>query len=254
MTPKARKVLARLSSVRTAIAIITLLAALSIIATLVPQNLDKGFYRTLYPAFLSSIVLFTGFDRFFSSPIFLILLTAFFINLSACTVTRLVSGLKKKVLMRKIGTLILHFGLVLLIAGSCISAITRRQATIFLVPGEYVTLPAGRKLVLLDFTYEKYTDGRPKAWTSVVRIDEPDGTLGAEKTVGVNHPLRLGTLSIYQSSWEERPTIRGIVLASGFEAVEDRGYSLVLAALGLSAAGLVLTSFFRLLEEHRWPS
>lgn len=251
MTPGAKKAIARLASVRAAIALIALLTAFSIIATLVPQNLDAGFYRAAYPGFLSGLVLSLGFDRFFSSPVFLCILGAFLVNLSACTAKQLIAGIKSRTAARKLGTLILHFGLILLAAGSFVTASTRRQASVFLVPGEYVTLPAGRRLVLLDFAYEKYPDGRPKAWTSLVRIDEPDGKRGPEKTVGVNHPLRVGRLSIYQASWREQLTPRGTQLASGLEAVEDRGYSLVLAALMLTAVGLAHSSISRLLEVRR---
>ncbi len=244
------KAIAVLASVRVAIALIALLALLSLLATLVPQRLDASFYRTAYPRFLGSLILAAGFDRFFASPLFLAVLGAFLLNLGACTVRQILSGVKKPT-VRKLGTVTLHFALILLAVGSFVSATTRRQASVFLVPGEYVTLPAGRRLALLGFTYEKYPDGRPKAWTSLVRIDEADGARGPERKLGVNKPLRVGTFSIYQASWQERPTAGGIVLASGLEAVEDRGYPIVLAALLLTALGLGVSSITRLAEARR---
>ncbi len=192
----------RLKSVRLAVGLIAYLTAASILATLVPQGAAPEEYRSLYPGLLADLILQTGFDRFFRSLLlFLLPSFLFFANLSACTVDRFLRELRKKG-PRRHGPDILHLGLVLLVVGAVLSASLHREETMTLVPGSRVNLPDGAVLSLTDFRFEKYPDGRPKAWTSVFDLTDKDGKPVQQKyEVRVNTPLRHGGITFYQASY-----------------------------------------------------
>ncbi len=215
----------RLKSVRLAIGLIAYLTVASILATLVPQGAAPEEYRTLYPGFLADLILQTGFDRFFGSILlFLLPSFLFFANLSACTVDRFLRELRKKG-PRRHGPDVLHLGLMLLAVGAFLSASLHREETMTLVPGSRVNLPDGAVLSLTDFQFERYPDGRPKDWTSVLDLADKDGKAIKEKfELRVNSPLRYGGITFYQASYTPYPVLelrsrdgRGVELYPGEE-------------------------------------
>jgi cytochrome c biogenesis protein len=65
-----------------------------------------------------------------------------------------------------------------------------------------VNLPDGAVLSLTDFRFERYPDGRPKDWTSVLDLADKDGKPVKEKfELRVNNPLRYGGFTFYQASY-----------------------------------------------------
>ncbi len=198
----------RLKSVRLAIGLIAYLTFASILATLVPQGAAPEEYRSLYPGLLSDLILQTGFDRFFNSLLlFLLPSFLFFANLSACTVDRLLREFRKKG-RRRHGPDILHVGLMLLAVGAVLSASLHREEAMTLVPGSRVNLPDGAVLILSDFRFEQYPDGRPKDWTSVFDLEDKDGrSLKKSYELRVNTPLRHGGFTFYQASYTPYPVL-----------------------------------------------
>ena len=212
---------------RLAIGLITYLAVTCILATLVPQGLADEEYQAMYPKIVSMLVIQTGFGSFFGSILFIIPSFLFFANLSACTVKRFVRELRKKS-KRRHGPDILHIGLMALVIGSIWSFSGHQQGSVTMAPGDGVNLPDGALLHLDDFRFERYDDGRPKDWVSVVTISK-DGAIVKDKVeVRVNSPLRYGDLTFYQASYEEVPSLvlgdsagTELVLAQGEERVID---------------------------------
>lgn len=192
----------RIKSVRLAVGLIVYLTLASILATLVPQGAAPEEYRSLYPEFLSNLVLQTGFDRYYSSPLFFLLPAfLFFINLSTCTVDRFARELRKKG-QRRHGPDILHLGLVFLTVGAVVSASLRSEENFTLVPGSYIVLPDKSTLRLEEFRSEEYPDGRPKGWTSVCDLVDPEGTVLLDNyELKVNSPLRHGGYAFFQASF-----------------------------------------------------
>ena len=162
-----------------------------------------------------------------ASILFIIPSFLFFANLSACTVKRFVRELRKKS-KRRHGPDILHIGLMALVIGSIWSFSGHQQGSVTMAPGDGVNLPDGALLHLDDFRFERYDDGRPKDWVSVVTISK-DGAIVKDKVeVRVNSPLRYGDLTFYQASYEEVPSLvlgdsagTELVLAQGEERVID---------------------------------
>lgn len=108
------------------------------------------------------------------------------------------------------GLLILHLALLLVLAGGIITALTAREGTVILRPGETATtalqadgtaLPLGFTLGLENFETEYYPSSEtPRNYLSHITID------GRPATVGVNAPVSAGRFRIYQSSFLDEHT------------------------------------------------
>jgi cytochrome c biogenesis protein ResB len=195
-----------LRSLKLAIVLIAYLAATGILASLLPQGREAAYYHSVLSPFAADIVVKTGFSNFYRSLLFLVPALFFFANLSACAADRLVRELKKEKKKRRHGPDILHLGLILLILSAVLGQIAKLshpdwQGFVRLAKGEAVELPGGRLLALEALRAERYADGRPKDWVSSVEVRKNGALLVPSYDIRVNHPLRLGSLSIYQSSY-----------------------------------------------------
>ncbi len=197
-----KKFIDKLSSLKLAIGLIAYLALTGILATLIPQGLAPEVYRAQYPRLVAELIVQTGFGSFFGSILFILPALLFFANLSACTVKRFLRELKKKG-PKRFGPDILHLGLMLLVVGSIWSYSGHQEGSVTLAPGEGVNLPDGSVMELKDFRFERYEDGRPRDWVSVVDLSK-DGELVKENfELRVNNPLRYAGLTLYQASYSE---------------------------------------------------
>lgn len=111
--------------------------------------------------------------------------------------------LRKKA-RRRHGPDLLHLGLLVLVAGAAFSSAARREGAVSLRVGDTVEMPSGERLTLVDFTDERYPDGRPRGWTSVLEIG---GGKDVPRTrrLEVNAPFRVGSMKIYQASYGSEP-------------------------------------------------
>ena len=205
-----KKIFEALKSVRLAVGLIAYLALTGMLATLLPQG--RG-------------------SRFFTSILFLLPAGLFFVNLAACSIDRFVRELRRPT-RRRHGPDILHLGLLLLVVGAVLSFSGRQTGSVNLAKGDQVEMPGGRLLVLEDFARTTYPDGRPRDWVSTVRVERGGREEVRSFPLRVNHPLRLGRISIYQSSYAVEtflavtdPTGAGHLLGQGGE-VEHGGTTL----------------------------
>lgn len=219
------KFLDRLTSIKLAIWLLSYLLIGSILATLIPQGLPDSEYYTIYPKLVAQLVVQTGLKGFFGSIIFILPVFAFFANLSACTVKRFVRELRKKGRHHH-GPDILHIGLILLVVGGLWSYSGHQEGSVTLAPGDSVNLPDGAVMSLVNFTFERYPDGRPRDWTAIVDVRKDGQTVVDKAEMRVNKPLRYGGMTFYQASYSELPSLalsdsegRQVVLAQGEERV-----------------------------------
>jgi len=196
----ARNFLRVLTSIRLAVWLLSCLTVMSLLATFVPQGQSAAWYGSHYPPYLALILVRSGFTRFFSSLLLYVPAFLFFVNLSACTVVRLAKELRKR-RGRHYGPVLLHLGLMLLVVGAVLSFATRKDGIVYLSKGEQVELTGDTLVTLLDFSFERYPDGRPRDWISTVRVDRGGKTVIGSFSLRVNHPLRLGSTTVYQSSY-----------------------------------------------------
>ncbi len=194
-----------LRSVKLALLLTGYIGVTAALATLVPQGRDPLFYKQTYNPLLYRLFMATGFTTYYTSLLFLIPLSLFFINLSLCTLHRIATRFKSGAAHR-FGPDIVHIGLLLLMAGALITTVERKSALIYLETGGSAILPGNYHLTLTSFEFLKYKDNRPKDWLSHVHVTRGN-TLGKNFTIEVNKPLKLGTLKVYQYTYTDKSTV-----------------------------------------------
>lgn len=202
MGVKTGKLLLRFfKSVKLALILIAYLVVTSIVATLIPQGRGSAFYSHEFSPILARLITALSLDNFFRSFLFLVPAAIFFVNLTVCTVYRLVTRIKRRAKLR-IGPDIIHMGLIVLMLAGVITLFGRREGSIFLAPGDSVKIPGGYELTLNSFTYEVYRDGRPKEWVSKVVFRKDSGTVKSY-AIQVNRPLKAAGINIFQYSYRD---------------------------------------------------
>ena len=187
-------------SVKLAIVLLLIIIVFAILSTLVEQGKGEAFYRQAYQPTLANLVLASGLANFSSSLIFKVPLILFVINLGTCAVDRLVSRARRGA-ARRYGPDLIHVSLLVLCIGAEVTTSMRQQQYFTMGPGDAVALPGGYKMSLVAFDFQKYDDGRPKAWISTVDVSLADKSVRSGYAIEVNHPLSLGILKVYQSSY-----------------------------------------------------
>ena len=232
-----------LASTRLALVLIGCLALGCVLATLVPGALGRGYFRSAF---------------------FLVPAALFSVNLLACAAGRF-ARVRRAPPPRRHGPDILHLGLLAFIVAAVLSGAFRQGGVAQLAVGDRAELPGGELLTLESFSTERYPDGRPKKWTSVIRVERGGTTLVADYPLRVNHPLSVAGVTIYQASRSLRavsgdgPEGTGALLkeglrqeeVSGLLIVRDSFFGLVLASLALAVLGLALTFIQKLGDLSR---
>jgi cytochrome c biogenesis protein len=109
-------------------------------------------------------------------------------------------------LIGKIGPLVVHIGLIVLLVGSGYGSFTSQSKEQYLLPGESLdlvneTTNSKANIKLVDFSIERESDGIPKQFISNLNFSSEDLNLNEIKTAKVNHPIRFKGLTIYQADW-----------------------------------------------------
>ncbi len=109
-------------------------------------------------------------------------------------------------LIGKVGPLVVHIGLIVLLIGSAYGSFTSQSKEQYLLPGESLDLVnestnSKANVKLVDFSIERESDGIPKQFISKLNFSSEDLNLNEIKTAKVNHPIRFKGLTIYQADW-----------------------------------------------------
>jgi len=109
-------------------------------------------------------------------------------------------------LIGKVGPLVVHIGLIILLIGSAYGSFTSQSKEQYLLPGESLDLVnestnSKANVKLVDFSIERESDGVPKQFISKLNFSTEDLNLNEIKTAKVNHPIRFKGLTIYQADW-----------------------------------------------------
>lgn len=186
-------------------------------------------------ASLASRGLSGGRDALFS-PLFLIPLGIFLINLLSCTVYRIMLEVTRRRLISP-GPDLIHLALVAAAVAALVSLFGRWDGEVVLSPGEGVRLDENFLLLLEDFQISRYDNGGIREWTSLILVVDQQGEPVKRMEVRVNHPGRIGAYRIYQSSWSEGAG----ELFSGLMAVRDPSVPFAAVSAVLMISGLMLT-------------
>jgi cytochrome c biogenesis protein len=116
----------------------------------------------------------------------------------------------RKGVLGRVGPLLVHAGLVVLMLGAAWGVLGGRRAEQFLAPGRSLELMDSRghselTLALDSFVVERDPAGRPEQFRSSLRILNGDGSgnnnLLQQSEISVNHPLRFRGVTLYQADW-----------------------------------------------------
>ncbi|MFN9643594.1 MAG: cytochrome c biogenesis protein ResB [Cyanobacteriota bacterium] len=132
----------------------------------------------------------------------------------------------RKGLVGRVGPLLVHGGMVVLMVGAAWGALGGQRLERFLAPGSDLELldRQGRSqvMVVLDrFVIARDPAGRPEQFTSTLRLLSPaDPTQASPEApveISVNHPLRFQGITLYQADW----TLASIQIQLGRSPVLD---------------------------------
>ena len=123
----------------------------------------------------------------------------------------------RKGIAGRIGPLLVHAGLVVLMLGAAWGSLGGQRLEQFLAPGRSLELVDSRghgelTLALDAFSVDRDPAGRPEQFTSQLRILEPadndqdpgvslEPVLLKQARISVNHPLRFRGVTFYQADW-----------------------------------------------------
>ncbi len=112
----------------------------------------------------------------------------------------------RKGVLGKLGPIIVHIGLIILLIGSAYGNFSSQSKEQYLRLGESLDLineSTNSKVTikLNDFEIERESDGKPKQFTSNLDFYSDNQKLREIKTTQVNHPIRFKGLTIYQADW-----------------------------------------------------
>ncbi len=111
----------------------------------------------------------------------------------------------RKGLVGRVGPLLVHLGIILLMIGATYGALTGQKIEEFLVPGRSIEIINPDRKKQLTITLEKFQikrdpKGRAEQFISNLKLNDSQNIQTTEK-ISVNHPLRYRGITIYQADW-----------------------------------------------------
>ena len=106
----------------------------------------------------------------------------------------------------RVGPLLVHAGLVVLMVGAAWGSLAGQRLERFLAPGNTLELLSSRgqnqlNLTLADFGIERDPAGRPEQFHSRLRLERGSAEPAEIRDISVNHPLRYHGMTVYQADW-----------------------------------------------------
>jgi cytochrome c biogenesis protein len=205
-----------LSSLRLTIPLLILLAALSVIGTIIPQNATEQQYLQHYSKETYYILKGLGLFNMYHSWWFIGVLILLAINLIACSAKRL-PGVWRQVRKTKsgytrLGTYLTHLSVLLILVGALIGAVWGFKGYVEIREGktvqgivlnnpQEVVRPLGFQVRCDAFRVDFYPDGSPREFLSTLTFIDGNRVVIDHAPLRVNHPISYGGLSFYQASY-----------------------------------------------------
>lgn len=196
-----------LTSVRTTVVLLIVIAALAVVGTLIPQGLTQEQYARLYgPGTIKAFRVF-GLFNVYQSWWFLGTLSLLALNVIFCSLRRLPFPCSHP---RRWGVYTVHVSLLVIIAGGLVTGLFGFKGYMEVEEGKASSLVLSRgrafglpfEVFCEDFRLTRWPDGTPKEYLSVLLFRGPEGERRAE--VRVNHPVKHRGLTFYQSSYGQK--------------------------------------------------
>lgn len=205
-----------LSSLRLTIPLLILVAALSVIGTVIPQNAPEQEYLRRFSKETYYILKGFGLLNMYHSWWFIGVLILLAINLIACSLKRL-PGVWRQVRKTRsnyarLGTYLTHLSVLLILVGGLIGAAWGFKGYVEIREGEMVegfvlnspqevVRPLGFQVRCDAFRVDFYPDGSPREFLSTLSFLDKGRVVIDHAPLRVNHPLSYRGLSFYQSSY-----------------------------------------------------
>jgi cytochrome c biogenesis protein len=205
-----------LSSLKLTIPLLIVLAALSVIGTIITQQASEHEYLQRYGETTYKFLKGLGLFNMYHSWWFIGVLVLLAINLIACSWKRL-PGVWRQVRKTKsgyarLGTYLTHLSVLLILAGGLIGAILGAKGYVKILEGETVARVLLRKpqwmmqplsfVVRCDaFRVDFYPDGSPKEYISTLTFFEGEHVVLDHVPLRVNHPISYKGLNFYQTDY-----------------------------------------------------
>jgi cytochrome c biogenesis protein len=175
-----------------AVAILLVIILFLAIGSFLPMDLSDVAEGNVFYQILITL----GFKEFFTSPMFSVLLILLLLNLSACTVKRI---LKLPNTPYWIGTHIGHIGLIVVLLGGIITQMFGWKMEEFFFMNELKWIPkAGFSVKAYDFQIEHYPDGTVKTYIGDIAVVDNNQEV-KRKVIKVNEPLIYKNVYMYQA-------------------------------------------------------
>ncbi len=112
----------------------------------------------------------------------------------------------RKGVLGRVGPLLVHAGLVVLMVGSAWGALAGQRLERYLAPGRELELLNSRgdnqlTVALEHFEIDRDSVGRPEQFRSQLKLLDSTGASVEETEISVNHPLRFRGMTVYQADW-----------------------------------------------------
>jgi cytochrome c biogenesis protein len=184
-----------------AVILLIVLAAVSILGTIIPQNESPQVYQKLYGEVFSQLFYGLGLTSLFGSFFFKILLTILAISLFSCSLRRLILALRGKLNFYLWGSFLAHLAVLVIYLGVIYGGWAGFSYSTGIEKGSTLIERHGNfSLRLNDFNAKFDERGRPLLFSSDLSVFE-SGKEVLRKTISVNDPLAYRGIKFYQSSY-----------------------------------------------------
>lgn len=203
-----KKVLRFLSSMKFAIVLLIILGLASIGGTLLPQGGQEAFYLDRYGTSLGGLILFLGLDNAYSTWWYIGLAALLVISLLFCVILRvkpIISMVKRKSLKaasKKLGSWLLHFGLMLVIVFFALSSAFAKDTIVRGAPGTYQQVAETGIFIHFDDFEIPVSEGQyVDQYITDVHLTDVNNQPLTQAEISVNHPLTYEGIQFSQSSY-----------------------------------------------------
>ncbi len=224
------------SSLRLTVVLLILLAALSVLGTIIPQNAPIQQYAQLYSLKTYQLLHSLGLLDMYHSWWYVTLLVLLAINLAVCSLKRLPGvwrdikrGIKS---WSRLGVFLTHMSVIVILMGGVVGALWgfkgyveidegKTISKITLYRSERKVIPLGFEVRCDEFRVSFYPDGTPKEYLSLLTFFEGGKVVKERVPLRVNHPVTYKGITFYQASYGERKGATKICLRIRLEGKEE---------------------------------
>ena len=224
-----KKLFQTFRSMRFGILLLVLIAALSVVGTVIPQGREISWYAQTYRDF-HGLILMMKLHDVFHSWYFQLLLVLLGLNLMLCSLMRIrtvvrAAGTETDLLLKQpvnrkygfghYGSFITHLSILLTLIFGAAALYLPKVTDQTCLPGEALTMEDGTQIRVESFRIE---DGEGNLdFTSEISIRLPDGRESGVHEIKVNHPLSFGAWKVYQQTYGTAGSITVRNLETGLE-------------------------------------